>query len=111
MLVSGLPVRNGIRHACEIARTSLQLLKAVSNFEIRHRPGDQLKLRIGIHTGKTLKESHNVFANKLRHFWCQQLPLARCLKKLIANFYFVQTRRAMLCRSCWFENASLLLVW
>ena len=52
MLVSGLPVRNGIRHAAEIARVSLRLLKAVSNFEIRHRPGDQLKLRIGIHTGK-----------------------------------------------------------
>ena len=54
MLVSGLPVRNGIRHACEIARTSLHLLKAVSDFKIRHRPGDQLKLRIGIHTGITL---------------------------------------------------------
>ncbi|CAK8674541.1 unnamed protein product [Clavelina lepadiformis] len=51
MLVSGLPVRNGIRHAGEIARTALALLKAVSNFKIRHRPGDQLKLRIGIHTG------------------------------------------------------------
>ena len=51
MLVSGLPVRNGIRHACEIARTSLQLLEAVRNFEIRHRPGDQLNLRLGIHSG------------------------------------------------------------
>uniref|UniRef100_H2Y842 guanylate cyclase n=1 Tax=Ciona savignyi TaxID=51511 RepID=H2Y842_CIOSA len=51
MLVSGLPVRNGIRHAAEIARTALALLRAVSGFTIRHRPNDQLKLRIGIHTG------------------------------------------------------------
>uniref|UniRef100_H2Z205 Guanylate cyclase n=1 Tax=Ciona savignyi TaxID=51511 RepID=H2Z205_CIOSA len=51
MLVSGLPVRNGIRHAAEIARTSLALLKAVKNFKMRHRPGEQLKLRIGIHSG------------------------------------------------------------
>ena len=56
MLVSGLPVRNGIQHACEIARVSLKLLNAVSNFEIRHRPGDQLKLRIGIHTGRTFSQ-------------------------------------------------------
>ena len=51
MLVSGLPVRNGIRHACEIARTSLHLLKAVSDFKIRHRPGEQLNIRLGIHSG------------------------------------------------------------
>nr|CAB3264428.1 atrial natriuretic peptide receptor 1-like [Phallusia mammillata] len=51
MMVSGLPVRNGIRHAAEIARTALALLRAVTNFKIRHRPADQLKLRIGIHTG------------------------------------------------------------
>ena len=51
MLVSGLPVRNGIQHACEIARTSLQLLKAVNNFQIHHRPEDQLNLRLGIHSG------------------------------------------------------------
>lgn len=51
MLVSGLPERNGIRHAAEIARTSLALLRTVSNFKIRHRQGEQLKLRIGIHSG------------------------------------------------------------
>uniref|UniRef100_F6SW71 Guanylate cyclase n=1 Tax=Ciona intestinalis TaxID=7719 RepID=F6SW71_CIOIN len=51
MLVSGLPVRNGIRHATEIARTALALLRAVGGFKIRHRPNEQLKLRIGIHTG------------------------------------------------------------
>ena len=51
MVVSGLPVRNGNLHAREIARMSLALLDAVFRFTIRHRPGDQLKLRIGIHSG------------------------------------------------------------
>jgi hypothetical protein len=52
MVVSGLPVRNGTSHAREIARMSLALLSAVRGFTIRHRPSDQLKLRIGMHTGK-----------------------------------------------------------
>jgi hypothetical protein len=52
MVVSGLPVRNGTSHAREIARMSLALLSAVRGFTIRHRPSDQLKLRIGMHTGE-----------------------------------------------------------
>lgn len=51
MVVSGLPVRNGKLHVREIARMSLALLDAVRTFKIRHRPDQQLKLRIGIHSG------------------------------------------------------------
>ncbi|XP_052264971.1 atrial natriuretic peptide receptor 1-like isoform X4 [Dreissena polymorpha] len=51
MVVSGLPVRNGNLHAREIARMSIALLNAVLSFRIRHKPNDQLKLRIGIHSG------------------------------------------------------------
>jgi atrial natriuretic peptide receptor A len=51
MVVSGLPMRNRNLHAREIARMSLALLNAVFSFTIRHRPKEQLKLRIGIHTG------------------------------------------------------------
>ncbi|XP_036436109.1 atrial natriuretic peptide receptor 2 [Colossoma macropomum] len=51
MVVSGLPVRNGKLHAREIAGMSLALLEQVKTFKIRHRPSDQLRLRIGIHTG------------------------------------------------------------
>lgn len=49
--VSGLPIRNGILHVAEIASMSLHLLSAVSEFKIRHRPHEQLLLRIGIHSG------------------------------------------------------------
>lgn len=53
MVVSGLPERNGTRHACEVARMALALLDAVRRFKIRHRPHDQLKLRIGLHSGES----------------------------------------------------------
>lgn len=53
MVVSGLPVRNGKLHGREIARMALALLDAVRTFKIRHRAEQQLKLRIGIHTGET----------------------------------------------------------
>ena len=51
MVVSGLPKKNGIKHAGEIASMSLHLLSAIKRFKIRHRPNDTLKLRIGIHSG------------------------------------------------------------
>ncbi|CAD7079002.1 unnamed protein product [Hermetia illucens] len=52
MVVSGLPIRNGDRHAGEIASLSLDLLEQVSKLEIRHRPGENLQFRIGIHSGQ-----------------------------------------------------------
>ncbi|XP_078329452.1 atrial natriuretic peptide receptor 1-like isoform X8 [Crassostrea virginica] len=51
MVVSGLPTKNGTLHAREIARMSLNLLNETMSFKIRHRPKQQLKLRIGIHSG------------------------------------------------------------
>lgn len=53
MVVSGLPVRNGDRHAGEIASMALHMLNKMQRFAIRHRPGEPLQLRIGIHSGKT----------------------------------------------------------
>lgn len=51
MVVSGLPIRNGNRHAGEIASLALHLLSAIQNFQIPHKPNERLKLRIGIHSG------------------------------------------------------------
>ncbi|KAI5716534.1 hypothetical protein M8J76_008187 [Diaphorina citri] len=51
MVASGLPIRNGDRHAGEIASMSLHMLHHMRSFEIRHRPGELLQLRIGIHSG------------------------------------------------------------
>ncbi|PAA64474.1 hypothetical protein BOX15_Mlig000254g5 [Macrostomum lignano] len=51
MVVSGLPMRNGILHAREISRMALSFLQNIYSFKIRHKPDVQLKLRIGIHSG------------------------------------------------------------
>lgn len=52
MVASGLPLRNGDRHAGEIASMALHLLHQISQMEIRHRPGERVELRIGIHSGQ-----------------------------------------------------------
>ena len=51
MVVSGLPVPNGDAHAGQIASLALTLLNQIKTFEIRHMPGQSLKLRIGVHSG------------------------------------------------------------
>lgn len=54
MVVSGLPERNGTKHADEIAKMSLDLVAAVRQVTIPHMPMDRLQLRAGIHTGMRL---------------------------------------------------------
>ncbi|XP_048851456.1 atrial natriuretic peptide receptor 1 isoform X3 [Brienomyrus brachyistius] len=51
MVVSGLPIRNGDDHAKEIARMSLAVVRAMEQFENKHVLGQQLKVRIGLHSG------------------------------------------------------------
>lgn len=52
MVVSGLPVPNGNKHAEEIANMALNLLECSKAFKIRHFKSRQLQLRIGMHTGE-----------------------------------------------------------
>ncbi|XP_013384406.1 guanylate cyclase 32E [Lingula anatina] len=51
MVVSGLPIRNGDSHVGEIASMSLHLLSTLKTFQIRHMPGETIRLRIGMHSG------------------------------------------------------------
>ena len=51
MVVSGLPVKNDMEHAGQIASLALHLLAKISTFQIRHQPGKTLLLRIGVHSG------------------------------------------------------------
>ncbi|NXY81969.1 ANPRB protein, partial [Alcedo cyanopectus] len=51
MVASGLPERNSVNHADEIAKMSLDLVAAVSQVPVPHTPTDRLQLRAGIHTG------------------------------------------------------------
>ncbi|KAJ7392263.1 hypothetical protein OS493_013642 [Desmophyllum pertusum] len=51
LVVSGLPERNGNKHAGEIASMSLRLVAYLKQFKISHMPERTLQFRIGIHTG------------------------------------------------------------
>nr|AYD91335.1 Olfactory guanylyl cyclase GC-D [Carcharhinus amblyrhynchos] len=51
MVASGLPKRNGNKHAAEIANMSLDILSSVGSFKMRHMPDVPIKIRIGIHSG------------------------------------------------------------
>lgn len=52
MVASGLPKRNGDRHAVDIADMALDMLSFVKTFELLHLPGIPLWIRIGVHSGK-----------------------------------------------------------
>ncbi|XP_032659036.2 guanylyl cyclase C [Chelonoidis abingdonii] len=51
MVVSGLPNRNGNRHAVDISMMALDILSFMGSFELRHLPGLPVWIRIGIHSG------------------------------------------------------------
>ncbi|XP_033118617.1 atrial natriuretic peptide receptor 2-like [Anneissia japonica] len=51
MVVSGLPNRNGDRHAGEIASMALDLIRVCNTFIIPHKPDTKLLIRAGIHSG------------------------------------------------------------
>ncbi|XP_078101014.1 retinal guanylyl cyclase 2-like [Sander vitreus] len=51
MVASGIPNRNGNRHAGEVANMSLELLHSIGEFKIKHMPEIKVKIRIGLHSG------------------------------------------------------------
>ena len=70
MVVSGLPERNGVKHASEIANMSLNLLESMSHFTVPHLPDTMLKLRIGLHSG-----TNAVYY--LLHYWSHNVGRER----------------------------------
>ena len=46
MVASGLPVKNGNKHAAEIATMALDLLQGAAKFVVPHRPEEKLQLRL-----------------------------------------------------------------
>lgn len=55
MVASGVPNRNGNRHAAEVANMSLDILHSIAAFKIKHMPEIKVKIRIGLHSGDTLE--------------------------------------------------------
>uniref|UniRef100_A0A8C6LSI2 Guanylate cyclase n=1 Tax=Nothobranchius furzeri TaxID=105023 RepID=A0A8C6LSI2_NOTFU len=51
MVASGVPTRNGNRHAAEMANMSLDILHCIGTFKARHMPDIKIRIRIGLHSG------------------------------------------------------------
>ncbi|KAH7703408.1 GCY-9 protein, partial [Aphelenchoides avenae] len=51
MVVSGVPVENGIAHVMNVAEIALKMRSFIANFKIAHRPEEVLQVRIGFHSG------------------------------------------------------------
>ena len=51
MVASGVPNRNGNRHAAEVSNMSLDILHCIGAFKIKHMPEIKVKIRIGLHSG------------------------------------------------------------
>ncbi|VDN10425.1 unnamed protein product [Dibothriocephalus latus] len=51
MVASGVPRRNGLRHAVSVTDMALDLVEASHSFVIPHLPGAPLKIRVGLHSG------------------------------------------------------------
>uniref|UniRef100_A0AAQ4RN06 Guanylate cyclase n=1 Tax=Gasterosteus aculeatus aculeatus TaxID=481459 RepID=A0AAQ4RN06_GASAC len=51
MVASGVPTRNGNRHAAEMANMSLDILHCIGTFKMRHMPDLKVRIRIGLHSG------------------------------------------------------------
>ncbi|OWA52923.1 Atrial natriuretic peptide receptor 1 [Hypsibius exemplaris] len=52
MVSSGLPVRNGNKHASEIAKLSLKLVESIADFVVPNSMSKKLEIRIGINSGR-----------------------------------------------------------
>ncbi|XP_021374613.1 receptor-type guanylate cyclase Gyc76C-like [Mizuhopecten yessoensis] len=51
MVASGVPERNGDKHAEEIATMAIDLLAAIKQVKVPHTNSDHVQIRIGCHTG------------------------------------------------------------
>ncbi|CAC5372375.1 Guanylate cyclase 32E,Guanylate cyclase soluble subunit beta-2,Receptor-type guanylate cyclase gcy-19,Retinal guanylyl cyclase 2,Heat-stable enterotoxin receptor,Olfactory guanylyl cyclase GC-D,Atrial natriuretic peptide receptor 2,Receptor-type guanylate cyclase gcy-9,Receptor-type guanylate cyclase Gyc76C,Soluble guanylate cyclase 89Da,Receptor-type guanylate cyclase gcy-27,Receptor-type guanylate cyclase gcy-18,Receptor-type guanylate cyclase gcy-28,Speract receptor,Receptor-type guanylate cyclase gcy-1 len=51
MVASGVPNRNGLKHAEEIATMGIDLVASIKQLKIPHKKEEHIKIRVGIHTG------------------------------------------------------------
>lgn len=83
MVASGLPKRNGNRHAVDICRMALDILTFMGTFQLRHLPGIPVWIRIGVHSGRP-HSFYDLF------IWVLFIPLLRDNEGLLyrIQFYF-----------------------
>ncbi|MEQ2203842.1 hypothetical protein XENOCAPTIV_004429, partial [Xenoophorus captivus] len=67
MVASGVPTRNGSRHAAEMANMSLDILSLIGSFKTRHMPDLKIRIRIGLHSVRGGEEGlHRIWASSDR---------------------------------------------
>lgn len=50
--MSGLPKRNNYKHAGELARVALEIMRNIdTTFKVPHFPDEKLRMRFGMHSG------------------------------------------------------------
>lgn len=65
MVASGIPNRNGNRHAGEVSNMSLDILHCIGAFKIKHMPEIKVKIRIGLHSGEDTQTMHYIQTHSL----------------------------------------------
>ena len=63
MVASGVPNRNGTRHAAEVSNMSLDILHCIGAFKIKHMPEIKVKIRIGLHSGTSVCWTLSVYTS------------------------------------------------
>jgi len=64
MVCSGVPEKNDY-HASEVSKMALDLLTKLVTFEVPHKPGYRLRMRMGVHTGSVVA---GVVGTKIPHY-------------------------------------------
>ncbi|ERE66606.1 heat-stable enterotoxin receptor-like protein, partial [Cricetulus griseus] len=62
VVASGLPMRNGNRHAVDISKMALDILSFMGTFELEHLPGLPVWIRIGVHSALRIHMSSSTIA-------------------------------------------------
>jgi hypothetical protein len=107
MVASGVPApRDPRHHATELADMALHILSAVVLFKIHHRPDDQLKVRIGIHSGPVVAGTR-----ALRHCQNTQFPRSTYTLKTLCGVLVVMKLSAVVMRQTYMHIYLLNMQW
>lgn len=71
MVASGLPRRNGSRHAAEMANVALDILSSLRGFRMKHAPDVPIYIRAGLHSGT----NWGPWGRRARPTWAGATPM------------------------------------